>query len=115
MRNKPGDKERLGHIIDYIEFIQKSLKNVEQEKFNEDFILHTAVLKWVEIIGEASYQISKDYKSRHDEIEWKKIEGMRHVLVHEYFGIDLERVWEVATIYVPDLEVVVNVLYNNYE
>lgn len=115
MKNKLGDKERLGHIIDYIQFIQKALKNVEKDKFNEDFILHTAVLKWVEIIGEASYHISKDYKSIHDNIEWKKIEGMRHVLVHEYFGIDLVRVWEVATIYVPELQLKVNELYNNFE
>lgn len=45
MKNKLGDKERLGHIIDYIQFIQKALKDVEKDKFNEDFILHTAVLK----------------------------------------------------------------------
>ena len=114
MKNKPGDKERLGHVLDYIEFIEKSLNGVDQDEFNKNFILHTAVQKWIEIIGEACYQISKEYKSKHQDIEWDKIQGLRHILVHEYFGIDLLRIWEVALFYVPELKGKVTTLYNNY-
>ncbi len=51
MKNKLSDKERLMHIIDAINFINKALGNKEEKTFQEDFILHTAVVKWVEIIG----------------------------------------------------------------
>ena len=92
MKNKLGDKERLGHVLDCVAFIEKSLNGISQDEFNKNFILHTAIQKWIEIIGEACYQISRDYKTKHPNIEWEKIQGLRHILVHEYFGVDLLRI-----------------------
>lgn len=96
MRNKIGNKERLGHILESIDYIQKSIAGVSVEEFEKNFILHTAVVKWEEIIGEACYHITTDLKEKYPEVDWRKIQGMRHVLVHEYAGIDIIVVWKVA-------------------
>ena len=66
--------------------------------------MHTAVVKWIEIIGEACYKITPELKNSRHQIEWRKIEGLRHVLVHEYFGIDLQRVWIVVVDYLTILK-----------
>ena len=89
-----GDLERLGHILDSIDFIEKAMLNINEEEFYNDFILHTAVVKQFEIIGEASYQISVEIKKADPAVEWKGMEGLWHVLMHEYFGIDLYKIWD---------------------
>jgi uncharacterized protein with HEPN domain len=104
MRNKIGDKDRLGHILESIDYIQKSIAGVSAEEFEVNFVLHTAVVKWEEIIGEACYHLTSDLKDGHPEIDWKRIQGMRHVLVHEYAGIDIVAVWKVATQSLEDLK-----------
>jgi uncharacterized protein with HEPN domain len=115
MRNKIGDRERLGHILDYSELIEKSLVGVSEKDFYSNFILQAALQKWIEILGEACYQISKEFKSEHSNIDWVKIQGLRHVLVHEYFGIDLLRIWEIAQHYVPELKETVSKLYKEFK
>ncbi len=66
--------------------------------------MNTAVVKWFEIIGESSTKLTKDFKAENSTVEWAKIEGLRHVLVHEYFGIDLQRVWILYTDFIPELK-----------
>jgi len=104
MKSRLGDKDRLVHILECIEFIQKYVQDVTSDQFEKNFLLHTAVVKWEEIIGEACYHITQELKDRHDEIDWKRIQGMRHVLVHEYAGIDIIVVWKVATESLDDLK-----------
>lgn len=115
MKKELGNKERLGHIIDACNYILDALKGVSEEEFAKNFILHTAVQKWVEIIGEASTKITKEYKKTETGIEWKKIEGMRHVVVHDYFGVDLLRIWDLASTKIQELKVKVEQLYNDYK
>jgi uncharacterized protein with HEPN domain len=115
MKNKLGNKERLGHIIDSINFIEQSMMNVSEEEFQRNFILHTAVQKWFEIIGEASYQITKEYKQNHSIIEWKAIEGLRHILVHDYFGVDLIKIWSFYKQLLPGLKLEITKLYKEFE
>ena len=114
-KTKPTDKQRFEHILDSIEFIEKATMGVDFEKFETDFILHTAVLKWVEIIGESSYHIHEDLQSLHNEVEWKKIEGMRHVLVHEYFGVDIRMVWNVVQSFIGKLKVDIENILKEFE
>lgn len=65
-------------------------------------MIQTWIIRHLEIIGEAARAISQDFKNEHPEIAWKQINGMRTVIVHMYFGVDLDTVWEVAE---KDLEV----------
>ena len=114
MKSKPGNKERLGHILDSINFIEQAMKDVNQEQFDANFILHTAVVKWFEIIGEASYQLTPEYKKVNYKIEWRAIEGLRHILVHEYFGIDLYKLWDLYLNQLSELKTTITKLYKEF-
>ena len=110
MKSRLGDKVRLLHILDAIELIKVALKNKTWEDFEGDFILQAAIERWVEIIGEATFKITKELKKKNLDIEWKSIEGLRHIIVHEYFGLDLQIIWTVTQIDVPDFEKVIKKL-----
>ena len=112
MRSELGDKERLGHILDATALIEKALLNKSREIFMEDYILQAAIQRWIQIIGEAASKISKIFRDMHSEVNWKAISGLRNIIVHEYFGIDLERIWEVAQSDVPELRIKLENLYN---
>lgn len=104
MRGKLGDKARLQHIYDAILEIESYLGNNEFSDFVENSMMRFACIKQMEIIGEASNHISSDIKSKFTSIEWSQIIGMRHVFVHEYFGIDSTLVWEIIKKDLPDLK-----------
>lgn len=83
--------------------ILRYLEGVRAEQFQGDEILQDAVVKRLEIIGEAANQVSAEVRDAHPEVPWRLIIGMRHRLVHEYFHVDRERVWDVASREVPKL------------
>jgi uncharacterized protein with HEPN domain len=76
---------------------------VSFEKFNTDRLLQHAVVRLVEIIGEAARNVSPDFKRAHPEIPWSGIVGMRHRLIHEYFRVAPDKVWEVVHKDLPEL------------
>lgn len=76
---------------------------VSYEKFNNDRLLQHAVIRLIEIIGEAARNISPELKDAHREIPWPGIVGMRHRLVHEYFRVAADKVWEVVQKDLPEL------------
>ena len=88
------------------DFITKTFNNISYTDFIDDDILKRAVARSLEIIGEAVKNIGKDTRNKNPEIYWKEIAGLRDKLIHHYFGIDYELVWEVIQNEVPDL-------YNN--
>lgn len=73
----------------------------------------------IEIIGEAAYMITKDFKSTHPELPWRQIEGMRHILVHGYFSISAEVLWDViindVPALIPTLQSFIEELSQNYQ
>jgi len=115
MRGEIGDRERLGHIIDCIEEILNATKGVSKEDFISNHILRIAVVKWLEIIGEAANNITVVTKEKTPSIEWKRIIGFRHLVVHEYFGIDFMIVWKLLTEDVILLKKDVDKLLKEYE
>lgn len=93
MNAKPSEKERLEHIIEAIDRILKFTDGMTATEFYDNEMAQFAVIKNFEIIGEASYRLSKDLRDQHSEVEWKKIMAFRHILVHDYYKINLEVVW----------------------
>lgn len=93
MREKPRDKDRLNHIIEAIDNIFEFVEDKSFEVYQQDKMLRFAVIKNLEIVGEAAYLLTKDFKSKHNSIEWADIIGMRHILVHGYYQIRDEIIW----------------------
>ena len=94
----------LKHILESVEAVEKYTKKISKEKFAKDVEKQDAVIRRVEIIGEATRNISADFKVKHREIEWKEIIGMRDKLIHEYFGVSLNVVWNTIKKDIPKLK-----------
>lgn len=93
MRKKPKDKTRLLHMLEAIDNLFEFTKGITFEEYKSNKILRFAVIKNLEIIGEAAYLLTKDFRENHRDIERNAVIGMRHVLVHGYYQIRDEIVW----------------------
>jgi len=94
----------IGHILESIEAIEKFSENLDEEELHLNRLKQSAIVREIEIIGEASKNISKEFKEKHNKIEWKKIAGTRDKLIHHYFGVDLGAVWRVIEDKIPELK-----------
>ena len=103
MREPIRDKGRLRHIIEYADNVEQMIKDVSYEQFDSDKILYVAVMKTVEVVGEAAYMLSKEFIVMHPEMPWPQIIGMRHVLVHGYATISKTKLWNTAKNDIPVL------------
>lgn len=99
-----GDKQRLLHILDAISEIENYTVNVNLLTFLNNSMMRFASIKQIEIIGEAANYVSEETKAKFTEIEWRQIVGMRHILIHEYFGVDNNLIWQVITDDIPKLK-----------
>lgn len=95
--------ELLQHILDEILFIEKEISNLGKVKFLCDEKLKRACVRSLEIIGEAAKKLPADFKEKHHGNDWKAMAGMRDKLIHDYFGIDYDIVWDVIENKIPQL------------
>lgn len=108
--------------VDYVKDIQDSIEKIEEfnkgltfEEFEKDIKTVFATVRAFEIIGEASNKLPSDIKLAFQDIPWKKIVGMRNILVHEYFGVDSEAVWKAVQNDLPKLKPVINKMLDEIE
>lgn len=86
----------IKHILECIEKIQEYTGLITENEFYNSTQAQDAVIRRIEIIGEAAKNIAPDIKSKYPDIPWKQISGIRDMLIHEYFGVDLQLTWKVA-------------------
>ena len=96
-------KEYLKHIHDECLYIISVSENLLFENFMEDETLKRAVVRSLEIIGEATKKIPADFKVKWNTIQWKNMSGMRHRLIHDYIGVNYAIVWDVMKNKIPDM------------
>lgn len=94
MKNSIGDKQRIEHIYEAILHIENFTEGVTYEHYIADFKLRLALVKLLEIIGEAANMLSNDFSNKFSDVEWRTLKAVRNILVHEYFGISYDILWE---------------------
>ena len=96
MREPVKDPARLEHMLDAIGRIFVFVDGKSGDEIQNDSVLYYAVVKNIEIIGEAAYMLTAEFRDSHPATPWKIIVGMRHFLVHGYYEVDAEEVWNVV-------------------
>jgi len=94
----------LQHILEEINFLIKQTEGISFDTFMGDELLKRASARSLEIIGEAAKNISTEFKKRHAGIEWKKLAGLRDKIIHGYFGVNWDIVWDVIKNKMPELK-----------
>jgi len=98
------DSLYLEHISESIAKIEKYISGVDEDNFMSNEQLQDAVIRQLQIIGEAAKRLTVDTTAKYSEVEWKDIAGMRDKLVHDYFGVDLDAVWDTVVHDLPILK-----------
>jgi uncharacterized protein with HEPN domain len=104
MRRPIGNHQRLLHILKAIKEIESYIKGSGKELFLNHSMMKYACVKQIEIIGEAANYLTTEFKTKYPQVAWGEIAGMRNILVHEYFGIDFNILWQVVTRDLPELK-----------
>ena len=102
MKNQINDKARFLHILEAIEEINNYVANCDYDEFLLHSMMKNATVRQLEIIGEAASHLSQEIRTSNQDIDWEAIIGFRNIIVHEYFGINYEIVWNTIKI---DLEI----------
>ena len=96
--------ELVRHMLMETTFILKHVDGKTKEQVIDDEVMCRAVVRSIEIIGEASKKIDDEFRANHPHVEWKKMAGARDKLIHDYFGIDYDIVWDIIQHKIPDLD-----------
>lgn len=99
-----ANKVFLRHILDEINFLLKETKQVTSDEFWGNELLKKACARSLEIIGEATKNLSKDFTSKRKDVDWKKLAGLRDKIIHYYFGVNWDIVWDVIRNKLPELK-----------
>lgn len=112
MREPARDKGRVEDILEAADYIKQFTDGVQFPSFLSNKLLYFAVLKNVEIVGEAAYMLSSEFKEAYPDLPWSQMIKMRHVLVHGYASILPEVLWETATKEIPEVVPKIREIYS---
>lgn len=107
----PSAREYLQHILDETTYIITSSKALSKAAFLADETRKRAYVRSIEVIGEAVKQLPDAMRQKSSTIEWRAIAGMRDRLIHNYFGVDYEIVWDVVVNKIPNLDAEIRVIF----
>ncbi len=96
----------LVYLLDILEaarLAQTFVEDVDQNLFEQDLMRQSAVMRQIEVMSEATKRLSEEFRANHPNILWRNIAGMRDILIHAYDHVDLDEVWNAATISIPAL------------
>lgn len=112
-KNKRDELVFLEDILDCIERIEQYTERLTEKEFEDNTEKQDAVIRRIEIIGEAVKNLSQKTRDRYANIPWREIAGMRDVVIHQYFGVTIGLVWRVATIDIPNLKEKIEIIIND--
>ncbi|WP_048094601.1 HepT-like ribonuclease domain-containing protein [Geoglobus ahangari] len=95
----------IDDILEAIQRIEEYTAGMDFEDFAENRLVVDAVVRNLEIIGESCRALPREIREKYPDIEWRKIVGLRNILIHQYFGVDLELVWDIVKNKLPELEI----------
>ncbi len=103
----------IQHMLDSLKLIEKYLQGKSKDDFLSSEQLQDAIIRRLEIIGEAVKNLPENIVKEHSDLPWKQIAGMRDILIHQYFGVDLDLTWEVIQVELPILKDKLEILLNS--
>jgi uncharacterized protein with HEPN domain len=115
MKRKREIRDYLSDILKSIELIENFIKDVNLESIEEDKKTLFAVIRALEVIGEASKNIPDTVRSKYPDIPWKQMAGMRDKLIHEYFGVDLDVLKKTITKQLPHIKPLIKKVFHDMQ
>jgi uncharacterized protein with HEPN domain len=109
---KRDDRVYLNHMLDAITQVETYLNSATKQQFIEENMLHDAVIRQLEIVGEASRNISEEIQEKYSLVPWGQIIAMRNRIVHAYFDVNLEIAWDIYTHDLPELKLQIQKILN---
>ncbi|GLI38519.1 DUF86 domain-containing protein [Geobacter hydrogenophilus] len=100
---KPRDLASLVDIIEAAHLAQSFLAGIDRDNFDSNLLVQSAVVRQIEVMGEATKRLSETFRSDHPQVPWRKIAGMRDILIHAYDHVDPDEVWNAVTVAMPGL------------
>ncbi|MFB0906680.1 MAG: hypothetical protein ACI9V1_002489 [Spirosomataceae bacterium] len=103
-KSSTNDYVRIKHIAKEIKKIRSFSDEMNSETFKTDEKTQYACIRSLEVIGEASNYLTNELQAKYSNVEWSQLIGLRNLLIHNYFGVDTELVWEIITVDISDIE-----------
>ena len=100
---QPRDFDSITDILIAAKLIQQFIEPIDRNMFESDIMRQSAVIRQLEIIGEATKRLSQEFRSIYPAIPWRQMAGMRDILIHNYDNVDFDAVWNVATMSITPL------------